>query len=176
LYHLVDKVKTTEIQHQEISAFLPAVYEKLKGIGKEEIIQRFVSAEFNRFLSCYRNAPDINVDLKKKEGGSGVVRLFVNIGLLDRFTPKSLKIYLTETSKVANLRIVNVDVIINYSSFETDSGQASALIAAFQKVSAPRGCRVQIEPADRRNRQENDNKRYPKSRDLSAQNKKGKRY
>jgi len=74
LYHLVDKVKNTEIQHQEIGAFLPAVYEKLKGIGKEEIIQRFVSAEFNRFLSYYRDAPDINVDLKAKEGSSKTAR------------------------------------------------------------------------------------------------------
>jgi ATP-dependent RNA helicase DeaD len=70
LYHLVDKVKNTEIQHQGIDAFLPAVYEKLKGISREEIIQQFVSAEFNRFLSYYRNAPDINVDLKKREDSS----------------------------------------------------------------------------------------------------------
>lgn len=74
LYHLVDKVKNTEIQHLEIGAFLPAVYEKLKEIGKEEIIQRFVSAEFNRFLSYYRDAPDINVDLKTREGSSKAAR------------------------------------------------------------------------------------------------------
>ncbi|MCX5835554.1 MAG: hypothetical protein NTX62_00970, partial [Deltaproteobacteria bacterium] len=74
LYHLVDKVKNTEIQHQDIGAFLPAVYEKLKGISKEEIIQRFVSAEFNRFLSYYRNAPDINVDLETREGSSKAAR------------------------------------------------------------------------------------------------------
>ncbi|MCX5822025.1 MAG: helicase-related protein [Deltaproteobacteria bacterium] len=175
LYHLVDKVKNTEIQHQEIGAFLPAVYEKLKGISKEEIIQRFVSAEFNRFLNYYRNAPDINVDLKKREGGSGATRLFVNIGLMERFTPKSLKIYLFETAKVANLRIINVDVMKNCSFFETDSGQAEPLIAAFQKVKF-KNRRVQIEYADRRNRKEKEIKRYPKSRDFSSSNKTGKRY
>jgi ATP-dependent RNA helicase DeaD len=174
LYHLVDKVK--EIQHQEIGAFLPAVYEKLKGISKEEIIQRFVSAEFNRFLSYYRNAPDINVDLKKREGGSGgATRLFVNIGLMERFTPKSLKIYLFETAKVANLRILNADVMKNCSFFETDSGQAEPLIAAFQKVKF-KNRRVQIEYADRKNRKEKENKRYPKSRDFSSSNKKGRRF
>jgi ATP-dependent RNA helicase DeaD len=78
LYHLVDKVKNTEIQHQEISAFLPAVYEKLKGISREEIIQQFVSAEFNRFLSYYRNAPDINVDLKKRGRSSNAARQAVS--------------------------------------------------------------------------------------------------
>ena len=175
LYHLVDKVKNTEIQHQEIGAFLPAVYEKLKGISKEEIIQRFVSSEFNRFLNYYRNAPDINVDLKKREGSSGATRLFVNIGLMERFTPKSLKIYLFETAKVANLRIINVDVMKNCSFFETDSGQAEPLIAAFQKVKF-KNRRVQIEYADRRSRKEKENKKYPKSRDFSSSNKKGKRY
>ena len=175
LYHLVDKVKNTEIQHQEIGAFLPAVYEKLKGISKEEIIQRFVSAEFNRFLSYYRNAPDINVDLKKREGSSGATRLFVNLGLMERFTPKSLKIYLFETAKVANLRIINVDVMKNCSFFETDSGQAEPLIAAFQKVKF-KNRRVQIEYADRKSRKEKENKRYPKSRDFSSSNKKGKRF
>jgi ATP-dependent RNA helicase DeaD len=74
LYHLVDKVKNTEIQHQGIDAFLPAVYEKLKEISREDIIQKFVSAEFNRFFSYYRNAPDINVDLNKREGISSAPR------------------------------------------------------------------------------------------------------
>lgn len=174
LYYLVDKVKNTEIQHREIGAFLPAVYEKLKDLSKEEIIQRFVSAEFNRFLSYYRNAPDINVDLKKK-GGSGVERLFVNIGLLERFTPKSLKIYLAETAKVANLRIVNVNVMKNCSSFETDSGHAEPLIAAFQKVKF-KNRRVQIEHAGRKDRKEKENKRYPKSGNFSSPNKKGRKY
>ncbi|MBU0652546.1 MAG: DEAD/DEAH box helicase [Proteobacteria bacterium] len=177
LYHLVDKVKNTEIQHQEIAAFLPAVYDKLKEISKEDIIQRFVSAEFNRFLNYYKNAPDINVDLKKRESGTGVgvARLFVNIGLMERFTPKSLKTYLTETAKVANLRIVNVTVMKNCSSFETDTGQADPLIAAFQKVKF-KNRRVQIEHAGRRDRKEKGTKRYPPSRDFTSPNKKGKRY
>jgi ATP-dependent RNA helicase DeaD len=176
LYHLVDKVKNTEIQHQEIGAFLPAVYEKLKEISREEIIQRFVSAEFNRFLSYYRNAPDINVDLKKREGGgTGVARLFINIGLMERFTPKSLKAYLFETAKMANLRIVNVDIMKNCSSFETDAAQAEALIEAFQKVKF-RNRRVQIKLADRRNREDKEHKRYPISRDFSSSNKKGRKF
>ena len=175
LYHLVDKVKNIEIQHQEIGGFLPAVYEKLKGISKEEIIQRFVSAEFNRFLSYYRNAPDINVDLKKREGSSGPARLFVNIGQMERFTPKSLKIYLVETAKVANLRIINVDVMKSCSFFETDSGQAEPLIAAFKKVKF-KNRRVQIEYAGRRSNKEKGNKGYSKSRDFSSSKKRERRY
>jgi len=100
LLHLIEKVKNTEIQHEEISAFLPAVYERLKGIGKEEIIQRFISAEFNRFLSYYRNAADINVELRREGGRSGTglssgshprsssVRLFINLGQMEKFNDR----------------------------------------------------------------------------------------
>jgi ATP-dependent RNA helicase DeaD len=173
LYHLVDKVKNTEIQHQEIEAFLPAIYEQLQGISKEEIIQRFVSAEFNRFLSYYRDAPDINVELKKREGGSGVARLSVNIGQMERFTPKSMKTYLVETAKVADLRILNVDVMKSCSFFETDAGQAAALIAAFKKVRF-KNRRVRIEYADQKRNKGNQG--FAKSRDFSFANKKRKRF
>ncbi|HAJ27953.1 MAG TPA: ATP-dependent RNA helicase, partial [Syntrophus sp. (in: bacteria)] len=175
LYHLVDKMKNTEIQHQEIEAFLPAIYEQLQGIGKEEIIQRFVSAEFNRFLSYYRDAPDINVELKKREGSSGVARLFVNMGLMERFTPKSIKTYLVETSKITDLRIINVDVMKSCSFFETDAGQAAPLIAAFKKVGF-KGRRVHIEYADRKYNKEKGNKVFSKSRDFTFANKKRKRF
>jgi ATP-dependent RNA helicase DeaD len=173
LYHLVDKVKNTEIQHQEIEAFLPAIYKQLQGISKEEIIQRFVSAEFNRFLSYYRDAPDINVELKKREGGSGVARLSVNIGLMERFTPKSIKTYLVETAKVDDLRILNVDVMKSCSFFETAAGQAASLIAAFKKVSF-KNRRVHIEYADPKHLK--GNRGFSKSRDFSFSNKKRKRF
>jgi ATP-dependent RNA helicase DeaD len=173
LYHLVEKVKNTEIQHQEIEAFLPAIYKQLQGISKEEIIQRFVSAEFNRFLSYYRDAPDLNVELKKREGGSGVARLSVNIGLMERFTPKSIKTYLVETAKVEDLRILNVDVMKSCSFFETAAGQAASLIAAFKKVSF-KNRRVHIEYADPKHLK--GNRGFSKSRDFSFSNKKRKRF
>ncbi len=175
LYHLVDKVKNTEIQHQEIGSFLPAVYEKLKGLGKEEIIQRFVSAEFNRFLSYYRNAPDINVDLKRRDDRSGPTRLFVNIGQLERFTPKTLRAYLLETANVVDLRIVNIDVMKSGSFFETESQMAAPLIAAFQKVKF-KNRRVQIDHADRRSYKEKDKKSYTRPHEFSAPSRKKRKY
>ena len=67
LLHLVDKMEKVEVNEEIIAEFLPAVYKKLEALSREDLIKQFVSAEFNRFLSYYRNAPDINVDLKKRE-------------------------------------------------------------------------------------------------------------
>ncbi len=61
LFHLIDKVEKVEIDQTEIEPFLPMVYKKLEWLEKEELIQRLVSLEFNRFLEYYKNAPDLNV-------------------------------------------------------------------------------------------------------------------
>ncbi|MDI6741452.1 MAG: DEAD/DEAH box helicase [Smithella sp.] len=163
LLHLIEKVKNTEIQHEEIGVFLPAVYEQLKGISKEEIIQKFVSAEFNRFLSYYRNATDINVETKRdnsktvsgrkntsdsRTGGGSLVRLFINLGQMEKFNERKLKTYLLETANIPNLRISNVEVTRSCSFFEIDSQPAEFLMAKLKKEKY-QDRRVQVEYADR---------------------------
>ncbi len=76
LVHRIEKLIGVEVRQDDIDVFLPSIYEKLADLSKEEIIQRFVSAEFNSILSYYRNAPDINVDLKKKVVHSGKDKLY----------------------------------------------------------------------------------------------------
>nr|MCU0368616.1 DEAD/DEAH box helicase [Cyclobacteriaceae bacterium] len=60
LLALVHKVKQVEVNDEEIDAFLPEVYHELKDLSKEDIIKRFASIEFNRFLEYYRDARDLN--------------------------------------------------------------------------------------------------------------------
>jgi ATP-dependent RNA helicase DeaD len=157
LLHLIEKVKATEIRHEEIDAFLPAAYERLGEFSKEEIIQLFVSAEFNRFLSYYRDAADINVAMKKESGrmGSGSrtgsVRLSINLGQREQFTGSRLKAFLLEMAHISGLHVSHVEVTRNCSFFETDAQQAEALMAKFQKEKF-QSRRIQIEYADRGNR------------------------
>ncbi|HSH13071.1 MAG TPA: DEAD/DEAH box helicase [Desulfurivibrionaceae bacterium] len=64
LLNLIDTVNKVQVDHARIEPFLPAVYEKLADLDREELIKRFVSLEFNRFLEYYRNAPDLNASDK----------------------------------------------------------------------------------------------------------------
>ena len=168
-------MKNTEILHQEINAFLPAVYEKLKALTREEIIQLFISAEFNRFLQYYQHAPDINVELKRDGGRvtSGAVRLFVNLGQMERFNDRRLKAYLLNTAGIPNLHIANIDVQRMYSFFEADAQCADVLMAKFKKEKF-RNRRVQIEFADQRQRK-NKGKREHSGTGVSYFSKKKKR-
>jgi len=61
LFHLVSKMQNVDIDHEQIGPFLPAIYQQLEHLSKEQIIQGFVSAEFNRFLDYYKDSADINV-------------------------------------------------------------------------------------------------------------------
>ena len=55
----------TEVSKQ-IDKYLPVIEEKLAHLDKEELIKHFISTEFSRFLSFYKNAGNLNIDPSKK--------------------------------------------------------------------------------------------------------------
>ena len=64
---LVDKVITTEVKEENIAEFLPAVMKEFEGLSTEEVVKKFVSAEFNRFIEYYNKESDLNA----KDSGRG---------------------------------------------------------------------------------------------------------
>jgi ATP-dependent RNA helicase DeaD len=62
MFSLIDKVEKIEVNNEQIGEFMPVIYKKLAWLDREELIKHFVSVEFNRFLTYYENAADINVD------------------------------------------------------------------------------------------------------------------
>ncbi|MEN6330919.1 MAG: DEAD/DEAH box helicase [Smithella sp.] len=183
LLHFVEKLKNTEIKHKEIEAFLPAVYEKLNEFTKEEVISLLISAEFDRLLSYYRHAADINVEIKKEAGrpSSGLVRLFINLGQMEKFNERSLKAYLSGAADIDNLRISRIEITRSCSFFETDAGQAELLIAKLKKQKF-QNRRVQIDYAEKGKGKGRESKKYIKpensffARKRLKQTRKGKYY
>jgi len=60
LFHLIDTVKNIEVDEKAITPFLVSAAERLEEFSSEEIIKRFFAVEFNKFLSYYKNAKDLN--------------------------------------------------------------------------------------------------------------------
>lgn len=124
LFNLVHKLHNVEVKDEEIESFLPAIYEELKDLSKEELIKRFVSEEFNRFHEYYQNAPDLNISKNAVDGAFGnhrTTRFFVNMGHLDGFNIHSLKDFLADAVKLHQRMVFNVDVKNSFSFFETES-------------------------------------------------------
>ena len=73
LLSMIDQINAVEVREDEIAPYLSLIEEKWRNLGRHEIIKKFLSVEFNRFLDYYRNAQDLNivVEKKKKKGAEG---------------------------------------------------------------------------------------------------------
>ena len=60
LYALIDKIEKVDVNEEQIEPFLPYIFEKLNWLDREKLIKHFVSTEFNRYLSYYKDSKDIN--------------------------------------------------------------------------------------------------------------------
>ncbi len=114
LFNLIDKVEQVEINTEQIEKFLPEIYKKLSWMSHEELIQRFVSVEFNRFLEYYKNTGDINAGVKpgdKERGKNGrddgtvYSRFFISLGSRDGMNPNKLMGLINETCNRRDMRI-----------------------------------------------------------------------
>jgi len=60
-FHVMDKLMSTDVSHGDYETYVPMLAEKFADMTKEEILKRVAALEFNRFLSYYENAQDLNL-------------------------------------------------------------------------------------------------------------------
>jgi ATP-dependent RNA helicase DeaD len=158
LMHRVHEVKVNE---DEIGEFLPAVFEELKDLSKEEIIKRFASIEFNRFLDYYRNAPDLNVDAQRAGGGSDRYvtgsRFFINVGKMDGVDVSRLLELIDDYASVGKADIGKIDLKGAYSFFEVDNSKAGEILKGLNGVNY-KGRQVRVELTDSKERSDDSSK------------------
>jgi ATP-dependent RNA helicase DeaD len=125
--HIVKRIREVQMNEEEISGFLPSVFEELKDLSKEEIIKRFTSLEFNHFLDYYRDARDLNKTDRDgtdrdSSGGKYVTgdRLFINVGKMDGLDAGKLIGLICDRSKISKQKIGRIDLKGAYSFFEID--------------------------------------------------------
>ena len=135
--------------------FLPAVYEELKDLTKQELIKRFASIEFNRFLDYYRNAPDLNQDDRKaidSEGDRYITgsRFFINLGKMDGLDAGNMLAFIEDVSGVSRKFIGKMELKGAYSFFEVEKDKAEMLLNEFKGVEY-KGRQVRVEITERKN-------------------------
>jgi ATP-dependent RNA helicase DeaD len=140
LFKLIDKVHDIEVNEGEIAEFLPTIYDKLDGLDREELIKRFVSIEFNTFLSYYENAPDLNDSeqmqsgiSKRQRNDENMTRFFINVGRRDRLNPSRLIGLINEQEIGKNIEIGHIEILDSFSFFELDKNFEKETIGNFEK-------------------------------------------
>lgn len=151
LYSLIDKVHDIEINEKEINDFLPDVYKKLEGFDREELIKRFVSLEFNQFLSYYENANDLNVDDSRQRSrlsDDSFTRFYINLGKIDKVNAAHLIGLINEKLGKNNIEIGKIELLNNFSFFEIDKNYTDETLETFKNFKH-KGRKIFVEIAEK---------------------------
>ena len=138
LFHLIDRMEKVIVDDTQIESFLPDIYKKLEWLDREELIKKFVSLEFNRFLDYYKNAPDLNKpdDSRRSRGKrtamSGFARFFINLGKMDDLKPTTLIGLINDVTGVRDINIGEIEILKSFSFFELDENYSGELLKAFK--------------------------------------------
>ena len=188
LMKLVERVVDTEINHQ-IEKYLPSIEEKLAHFDKEQLIKQFLSTEFNRFLSFYINAPNLDVsnDRKKKDSTrraernnqkkekigyaeEGYTRFFINLGKGKDLQTHNLIGLINEYTKNRNIPIGKIDIMRKFSFFEVPSSFSNDILTGLGNANW-NGNKVNVEvsqvPRSKISNKRNDKKVRNDNNDLS---------
>ncbi|HXC05053.1 MAG TPA: DEAD/DEAH box helicase, partial [Bacteroidia bacterium] len=145
LFSLISKIHDVEVNEAAIAQYLPQIYAQLQELSKEELIKRFVSDEFNRFLDYYKNAPDLNVENRGLERSSerfgeraerpergertegvarrvperdaNMTRFFINVGEMDGLDKGGLLRFICDTSNLEGSNVGRIDIKSSFSFF-----------------------------------------------------------
>lgn len=140
LESMIDKVIKTEVDEKAIAPFIPHILDDLDGMSKEEVVKKFVSAEFNNLLDYYKRAGDLNA--KPSEGGGreprggrnrnlgdeNKQRFFVNLGDKDGLNPGGLLRLICDATGLKSDSVGRIDIMPAYSFFDADKEQVNTIL------------------------------------------------
>lgn len=166
-FHFIDRMLQADISHGEYETYLPSLREKFAAIDKEEILQRVAALEFDRFLTYYENAADLNVreESRKVKGqssatgaredrsrrgaaaGGSYQRLFVNLGTKDGFYKASFLQFILDMSDLSKHVLGRIDMREMNSWVEVETGASKKMIQSLDGKNF-RGRRIRMNDAE----------------------------
>ncbi len=178
LFHLIERMENVQVNDTQIDPFLPHVFAKLDYLSKEDIIRRFVSLEFNRFLEYYKDAEDLNLpekperpekrksdssDKPRKKAADSTrndnggtfkrgqrVRMALNFGYRQNASPRNVLGIINDVTHDKSISIGNIEIAQRCTFFDVYADQADQVLDAF----AQNGGNMTVEVVAHRDRDE----------------------
>ncbi|MFZ0391832.1 MAG: DEAD/DEAH box helicase [Calditrichia bacterium] len=152
LFHQIDRMEKVDVAHAQIESFLPQIFKKLEWLDREELIKKFVSLEFNRFLDYYKNTPDLTAPTTGKKGKrndrpSVYSRFFLNLGKKDGIRPATLIGMINDFTGTRDIGLGNIEIMDNFSFFEADDYYSGLLMKSFKDKKFGKQ-KVYLDPAE----------------------------
>ncbi len=198
LFNQIDKIENITI-NPDVAPYLDLIYKKLQWLDREQLIQRFVSVEFNRFLEYYKDAQDLNIKHVEKTHASfkdgkneerdrsgkrqqsnknnkyeGFTKLKINLGNNNGIKPTRLIGLINDRTKNREISFGRIEVGENFTVFEVSSKHVNE-IANNLFGATIRGVVVDIEVFNSGNKQRSKNEYGKETRKDSRGNRRTKK-
>ncbi|SMG17785.1 ATP-dependent RNA helicase DeaD [Marivirga sericea] len=161
LMSFIEKVKSTEVEEKQIEPFINNIAAEFEDLSREDLIKKFVSLEFNKFLDYYKNSADLNQNAKagrdrdsdrggdrsdRRRKGGDFTKLFLNIGEKDNLNAGTLLGWINGLQSVPNgIEFGKIDVQRSFTFMEVESQHEQTVLGALN-VSEFDGRKVVAEP------------------------------
>lgn len=177
LFHLIDRMEKVEVDDSQIESYLPAIYQKLTWLDREELIKKFVSLEFNRFLDYYKKMSDLTTPSKRESekvqrgGDVDFTRFFINLGRMDNLKPTTLIGLVNDLTGVRNIELGDIEILKTFSFFEADKSYTDLILKSFEGEQFKKRS-LSVEVAEKKSFKEK-SKRKKKGKDYKFMEKSG---
>lgn len=145
LFHMIDRMENVDVSQEQIEPYMEQIMKQLEYLPKEELIKRFVSIEFNRFLSYYKNAEDLNLPDRSERGDrndrgergergakpGGRIRLKMNVGEREGIDPKRLLGIINDVTGDKSINVGSIEVTNKFTFFDVFADQLDQIVTAF---------------------------------------------
>ncbi len=158
LFSLIETMQKADVDQGQINLYIEKAYEMLSDLSREEIIKRFVSLEFSRFLAYYKNAPDLNrsgqkqsheaaapaEESGKRTKGRSMARIVLNVGKGKKITKREIINMVASVPSAQNVEIGLIEIYKKASSVEVEGKMAKMIVAELNGKSY-KGLRIAAE-------------------------------
>ncbi len=139
---LIERVAATKVNEKELEKYWDIIYDKFQDMTAEEVVMKFIAAEFNRFIEYYKNSSDLNASKSDKEskgrerdGGKQnrnldgpKKRFFINLGEKQNLNKGALVRLVCSSSGVDSKDLGRIEVMGGFSFFEVNEAIAGKII------------------------------------------------
>lgn len=159
LLHFMNRIKEVDIEENSIETYFEAINGELAELSREDIIKKFVSLEFNRFMEYYKNTPDLNMksstqkraqrSSERSGGDSNEDRMFINVGKKDGIDVPRLLTLIHKQCGVRGKNIGRVDLKGVFSFFDVEKEFTNEIVKGFAGAEVG-GRKIRIEVSGER--------------------------
>ena len=148
---LFNRLKNVEVNDEQIAPFNELIQQQMQEMDQDTFIRHFVALEFNRFLKYYDGAQDLNTteddrrggrdrgdrygdrDSRRggrRSGGGDRIRLKINRGSDDNFSPKSVLGLINDATQDRDIDVHGIEITPRYTFFDVFKDDSSRVMSA----------------------------------------------